>query len=61
MLACCGLPRLYHPIFRCQTFARASDDGFFVSVEARDPCFDRRATVALLEALGGNDVELIET
>jgi hypothetical protein len=59
MLALSGLPRLYHPVFRGKSFARASNDGFFLSVEAKDPLFDRRQTVILLEALGGTDVELI--
>ena len=60
MLLLNGLPRLYHPVFRGRTFARASNDGFFLTVEARDPKFDRRETPALLEALGGNEVELLE-
>ncbi len=61
MLVLNGLPRLYHPVFRGKSFARASNDGFFVSVEARDPVFDRREIIALLEALGGTDAELIES
>jgi hypothetical protein len=59
MLVLSGLPRLSHPVFRGRSFARASDDGFFLSVEARDPLFDRRATLALLAELGGTDLELI--
>jgi len=61
MLVLNGLPRLYHPVFRGKSFARASNDGFFLSVEARDPVFDRREIIALLEALGGTDAELIES
>jgi hypothetical protein len=61
MLALNGLPRLYHPVFRGKSFARASNDGFFLSVEARDPLFDRREVMTLLEALGGIEVELIES
>jgi hypothetical protein len=61
MLALNGLPRLFHPVFRGESFARASNDGFFLSVEARDPLFDRREIMALLEALGGTEVELIES
>jgi hypothetical protein len=60
MLALNGLPRLYHPVFRSGSFARASNDGFFISVEARDPLFDAEKTSALLESLGGTDIELIE-
>jgi hypothetical protein len=60
MLALNGLPRLYHPVFRGNSFARASTDGFFISVEARDQLFDPKKTMALLESLGGTDIELIE-
>ena len=34
MLALNRLPELYHPVFRGKSFARASNDGFFLSVEA---------------------------
>jgi hypothetical protein len=61
MLVLNGLPRLFHPVFRGKSFARASDDSFFLSVEARDPLFDRHETMALLEKLGGTEVELIES
>jgi hypothetical protein len=60
MLVLNGLPRLYHPLFRSAAFTRASDDGFFVSVEARDPKFDERETPALLAALGGTEIELVD-
>lgn len=60
MLALCGLPRLAHPVFKAPGFHRASDDGFFLAVEARDPKFDPRDTPALLASLGGLDVALLE-
>ena len=44
MLLLNGLPRLYHPVFRGRTFARATNDGFFLTVEADDPRFDRHGT-----------------
>lgn len=37
MLIATGLPHLYHPIFAVPQFDRASSDGFFLSVMARDP------------------------
>ncbi len=40
LLLFCGLPRLYHPIFDVPDFERASQDRFFLSVEASDPHFD---------------------
>jgi hypothetical protein len=60
MLALCGLPRLAHPVFGAPEFHRASDDGFFLAVESRDPKFDPRETPALLATLGGLDVALLE-
>jgi hypothetical protein len=61
MLLLCGLPRLYHPVFRGRRFARATTDGFFVAVQANDPRFDPRETPALLEAADGASIELIHT
>ena len=54
------LPRLHHPVFQHSTFHRASDDRFFLSIQATDPKFDRQETVAFLERLGGANVELVE-
>lgn len=31
------LPHYYHPVFNCEDFARASADGFFLSVRGGDP------------------------
>jgi hypothetical protein len=57
MLAFNGLPRLYNPIFNSERFAGASDDQFFLQIEARDDRFDREATAAFLEELGAVHVE----
>lgn len=54
------LPRLHHPVFQHSSFHRASDDRFFLSIEATDPKFDRQETVRFLESLGGHQVELVE-
>ena len=53
MLLLNGLPRLYHPVFRGRTFARATNDGFFLTVEAADPKFDPREIRDVLEEAGG--------
>ena len=40
MLALNRLPRLHHPVFGAPHFDRASQDRFFLCVEAADPLFD---------------------
>lgn len=60
MLVANGLPQLYHPLFRVDRFRRATNDRFFLSVEARDPRFDPRLTRQLLEATGGRPVLEVE-
>ncbi len=54
------LPRLHHPIFRHKTFWRASDDRFFLSIEATDPKFDSAETARFLQSIGGQHVEIVE-
>jgi hypothetical protein len=51
------LPRHHHPLFASAAFERASDDRFFISVEAQDPRFDRRATPELLRQAGATRLE----
>jgi hypothetical protein len=50
------LPEPYHPVFNVASFARASRDGFFLCIEARDERFDRRRTFEFLTLLGSSDV-----
>lgn len=42
------LPQLYHPLFRNERFKRATDDRFFIAVDAADPAFNEDRTRALL-------------
>jgi hypothetical protein len=60
MLASNGLPQLHHPLFANRRFRRATNDRFFISVEAADPLFDLARTRAFLESLGGVRVEEVE-
>ncbi len=55
-----GLPAWYHPTLKRDSFARASDDGFFLVIEAVDPQFDIDVTKRLLEEHGANGIELLE-
>jgi hypothetical protein len=60
MLVLNRLPQLYHPLFTNRSFKRATDDRFFISIEAADPLFDPLATRALLESISGWPIEEIE-
>ncbi len=55
-----GLPLLHHPVFNLREFARASEDRFFLFVEAGDDAFavgDLRSWLATLNALAIWDVD----
>lgn len=54
------LPMLYHPCFRSEKFARATDDRFFLLIEARDPKFYRDEAETLLRSLEPLSVEVVE-
>ncbi len=56
MLFLNGLPRPHHPVFNVPRFARASQDRFFLCIEATDPRFDREATKQFLAGLRAKDV-----
>ncbi len=51
------LPQLHHPVFYSDRFARATDDGFFIAIEAEDEKFDSEKSRALLQSLGAVHVE----
>lgn len=51
------LPQVWHPFFKSDRFLKASDDGFFLGIEARDKRFDQARTAALLEKAGATAVE----
>ena len=57
MLALCGLPAPYHPLFHLQRFSRVSRDLSFLCVESRDPLFEVTRTRELLTSLGAASVE----
>lgn len=60
MLILNGLPRLYHATFKSKNFHRFSDNGFFISIEARDPRFNLDGARKLLESAGGRNIEVLE-
>ena len=60
MLILNGLPKPYHPLFKVESFQRASSDRFFLYIEATDPQFDPEATREFLESLNPISVEDVE-
>lgn len=61
MLILNKLPQPYHPVFNVPNFAMATNDRFFLAVEANDPKFEHAKVVSMLrdlKALNVSDVEV---
>jgi len=57
MIALNRLPQPHHPVFNALHFERASQDRFFLFIEAADPIFELPKTRAFLQDLGPLRVE----
>ena len=57
MWAANKLPQVWHPFFRLDRFAKVTDDGFFLGIEAGDKRFDLEQTRQLLVAAGATHVD----
>jgi len=57
MLALNRLPRLHNPLFDLDRFARATQDRFFLAIDAKDPLFNDGSAKALLAGTGADAVE----
>ena len=60
MIALNGLPQPYHPVFNAPRFALASQERFFLVVEASDPKFDAEKTRAFLAGLNPREVVAVD-
>jgi mono/diheme cytochrome c family protein len=59
MLVLNKLPQPSHPLDRYRRFARATNDRFFLLIQASDPKFDRRDTSQLVESTSPRNVETV--
>jgi hypothetical protein len=59
MLALNGLPQPYHPVFNVPGFERATDDRFFLCIEATDPKFGQN-TRSFLQGLRPKRITEVE-
>lgn len=57
MWAANKLPQVWHPFFRLDRFAKVTDDGLFLGIEASDKRFDAEQTRQLLVAAGATHVD----
>ena len=60
MIALNGLPQPYHPVFNAPRFRLASQNRFFLAIEASDPRFDMEQTRAFLIGLNPSEVVVLE-
>ena len=56
MLGLNGLPMPYHPVFNVPRFALASNDRFFLCIEAEDPKFAPETARQFLESVKGEHI-----
>ena len=56
LLALCGLPQPYHPVFNVERFNRATKDRFFLCIEAVDPLFEPTRVREFLTTLHPEDI-----
>lgn len=53
------LPRLHNPLFNSDMITRATDDGFFLCIEASDPIYVENKTIDFLKSNGAKNIEII--
>lgn len=59
MFALNNLPRLHHPLFGVERFSKATDDGFFLCIEATDDLFEEEKVAKLFTDSGATHIETV--
>jgi hypothetical protein len=59
MIALNKLPRFHNPLFNVERFEKASDDGFFVCIEASDDLFAEEKVIKLFQDNGATHIETV--
>lgn len=60
MFALNGMPTFHHPLFSVEKFAKATDDKFFILIEARDRKYDRQKVMEFLQKTGAESTVVVE-
>ncbi len=61
LIVACGFPQPYHSVFNTPNFERASQDRYFLAIEAEDPIYDRSRTMEFMQTLGAARVSEVES
>jgi len=59
MFALNKLPRFHNPLFNVERFKKASDDGFFICIEASDDLFSENEVSKLFTDSGATHIETV--
>lgn len=60
MFICNRMPQPFHGLFYSERFAKVTNDGFFVSIEATDPKFEPAKVSEFLRSIGGGHIEVVK-
>jgi len=60
MLVMNGLPQPYHPVFNVPGFNLATNNRFFLCIEARDPMYDEDTVMGLFRSVNAKEVTRVD-
>jgi hypothetical protein len=54
-----NLPKFHNPLFNVERFKKASDDGFYICIEAKDDLFSEEKVSSLFSDAGATHIETV--